>query len=38
MKEARITTAALDAGNTLVLEKPEVLQLAESAGIQVFGF
>jgi DUF1009 family protein len=38
MKEAAITTAVLETGNTLILEKPEVIRQAEAAGIQLFGF
>jgi DUF1009 family protein len=38
MREARITTAALAAGDVLILDKANVLQQAEAQGIQVFGF
>jgi hypothetical protein len=38
MAEAGIATAALEAGNTLVLEKPEVRREAEARGIHLFGF
>lgn len=38
MREAKITTAALAAGEALILDKAAVLQQAEAAGIQIFGF
>ncbi len=38
MRDARITTAALEAGNTIILEKPEVLRQAAEWGIQILGF
>ena len=38
MREAKITTAALEAGNTIILEKPEVLKQAADWGIQILGF
>lgn len=38
MQEARITTAALAAGEVLLLDKPAVLQRAETLGIQIVGF
>jgi UDP-2,3-diacylglucosamine hydrolase len=38
MKSASITTAVLEAENTLMLQKPEVLLRAEAAGVQIFGF
>ncbi len=38
MREARITTALLEAENVLMLEKPEVLRTAAKDGIQLFGF
>ena len=38
MREAKITTALLEAENVLMLEKPTVLRLAQDAGIQIFGF
>jgi hypothetical protein len=38
MKEASISTAVLQADNTLILEKPAVLRMAGEAGIQVYGF
>lgn len=38
MREAGITTAALEAGNVLMLEKPEVLRQAGENGIQLLGF
>jgi DUF1009 family protein len=38
MRESGIRTAALEANNTLLLEKPEVLREAAAAGIQICGF
>jgi DUF1009 family protein len=38
MSEAKITTAALAAGDVLMLDKPTLLKQAEATGIQLFGF
>ena len=38
MRESHITTAALQADGTLVLDKPEVIRLASEWGIQILGF
>jgi len=38
MRDAKITTAALEAGNTIILEKAGVLKQAADWGIQILGF
>jgi len=38
MKEAGVTTAALAAGQTVILDKDEVLQEAARSGIEILGF
>ena len=38
MREAKISAAALEAGDTLILEKDAVLADAKSAGIQLLGY
>jgi hypothetical protein len=38
MHDSKITTAALGAGDVLLLDRPAVLKQAEASGIQIFGF